>query len=90
MNNQVRSEACQGAATPIVGVGGEGGGLLIDDADPHTGEFKAIYVKEDCEFATVAGNIEGLNGTTWTKGEWIHGLFTSIELASGEVLAYRS
>lgn len=74
----------------VAGLGGEAGGTLVTDAGDHEGEFKAIQVITETVFDAVAGNIEGLVGATIPAGTVIHGLFTSIRIASGSVIIYRS
>ena len=70
---------------------GQAGVILIDDTDAHTGPFIAITALEDaavdiseCDMSY----IEDVADFTIPKGATIYGVFTSIELDSGKVLAY--
>ena len=70
---------------------GQAGVILIDDTDAHTGPFIAITALEDaavdvseCDMSY----IEDVADFTIPKGTTIYGIFASIELASGKVLAY--
>lgn len=85
-----RLESLSRTATPVVGLGGEAGGIFVTGAATRNGEFKAIQVLEDASFSTVVGNIEGLSGASVSAGQIIHGLFTSVTITSGTVLIYRS
>ena len=85
---------------------GQNGSVYIDDDDIHTGPFVAITAIEDSGVdASDCTNIEntmvdGASGTTGAttmttdftipKGVTIYGLFESIELDSGKVLAYKA
>ena len=71
---------------------GQAGVILIDDTDAHTGPFVAITALSDaavdiseCDMSF----IEDVEDFTIPKGVTIFGQFTSIELDSGSVLAYR-
>ena len=71
---------------------GQAGVVLIDDTDAHTGPFVAIQALEDavvdvseCDMSF----IEDVVDFTIPAGLTIYGRFTSIELDSGKVLAYR-
>lgn len=67
---------------------GQYGGLYINDTDAHTGNFGKIQVTSNCSITTV-GNIT-LTAATLPVGSIIYGIFTSITLGSGSVLAYKS
>jgi uncharacterized protein YcgI (DUF1989 family) len=71
---------------------GQAGLILIDDTNAHTGPFVAIQALEDavvdvseCDMSF----IEDVADFTIPAGLTIYGRFTSIELDSGKVLAYR-
>ena len=70
---------------------GQRGTVNTADTTAVTGEFSAIYVREDCVFS--AFTEENATGTitsdTWEKGEWIFGRITAYTLASGKVRAYK-
>ena len=71
---------------------GQAGVIMIDDTDAHTGPFVAITAMTDavvdvseCDMSF----IEDVADFTIPKGVTIYGQFTSIELDSGTVFAYR-
>ena len=71
---------------------GQVGSILIDDTDAHTGPYCAITALTDavvdiseCDMSW----IEDVADFTIPTGTTIFGRFTSIELDSGSVLAYR-
>ena len=71
---------------------GHAGVIMIDDTDAHTGPFVAITAITDavvdvseCDMSF----IEDVADFTIPKGVTIYGQFTSIELDSGTVFAYR-
>ncbi len=71
---------------------GQAGVIMIDDTDAHTGPFVAITAITDavvdvseCDMSF----IEDVADFTIPKGVTIYGQFTSIELDSGTVFAYR-
>ena len=71
---------------------GQAGVIMIDDPDAHTGPFVAITAITDavvdvseCDMSF----IEDVADFTIPKGVTIYGQFTSIELDSGTVFAYR-
>lgn len=71
---------------------GGGGCILIDDTVEHTGPFRAISALEDAEVDISECDmswIEDVADFTIPKGLTIVGRFSSIELDSGKVLAYR-
>lgn len=72
---------------------GQGGGVVIFDTNTYTGNFRWIQVITDCEFDTntISSNINqmtGIVGLAVPAGIGIGGKFTSIQLASGTVIAY--
>ena len=71
---------------------GQAGCILIDDLIEHTGPFVAITAITDaavdvdqCDMSY----IEDIADFTIPKGVTIYGRYTSIELNSGSVIAYR-
>ena len=79
-------------ATEQVGGAGMAGFELITDTQAHTGRFFRLYALE----ATVINTATVVNATGNTfsavpipAGGAIDGLFTSVTLTSGKVVAYR-
>jgi len=71
---------------------GQAGVIMIDDTDEHTGPFVAITAMTDAVVDTSQCDmtyIEDVVDFTIPKGVTIYGQFTSIELDSGTVFAYR-
>tara|TARA_R110000764_G_scaffold13133_1_gene37934 strand:+ start:1480 stop:1794 length:315 start_codon:yes stop_codon:yes gene_type:complete len=75
---------------------GQTGSIIIDDTVEHTGPFIAITVigTEDAVIDTSECNLGTLEDQPATitipKGGTIFGNFTSIELDSGVIIAYRA
>ena len=72
---------------------GQVGSILIDDTDAHTGPYCAITALTDavvdvseCDMSW----IDDVADFTIPKGVTIYGLFESIELDSGTVIAYKA
>jgi hypothetical protein len=65
------------------------GAEYIDGTDEVVGNFIAIQFLDDTVIDAIAGNIAGLDGESFEAGTIIYGRFTSIELVSGRVLAYK-
>ena len=68
------------------------GAVFISDTATHTGSFRALYFKEETVIAAAsANNWSGapLAAQTFAANTTIHGRFTSIQLTSGSVIAYR-
>ena len=60
-----------------------------DATTPTTGyKFVAIQVTEDAIFNALVGNMVNPTGLSLGAGTIIYGLFTSITLTSGKVIAY--
>jgi hypothetical protein len=64
----------------------------IDNTVAHTGRFWSLYALADAVIASAV--IENQTGNTFTsvplgKGDSIQGVFTSVTLASGKIVAYR-
>ncbi len=69
---------------------GEKGGIYITDTTAHTGDFDAITALETAVIAElISDNITGtLTSVPLPAGATIYGRFSSIDLASGKVIAY--
>lgn len=71
---------------------GQGGGIVISDSTPVTGNFRWIQGLTDFELdAIVSSNISnasGLIGYSFPGGVGIGGRFTSITVNNGIVIAY--
>lgn len=64
----------------------------ISDTAAHTGRFWQVYALEDSVIASAV--IENQTGNTFTAvplkaGDNVNGVFTSITLTSGKVVAYK-
>ncbi len=82
---------------------GQHGSTFIDNTTSNSGEWGIIYALEDTTFtALTSGNgpdgtalmkpgtgIANLNGLLLFAGQAIFGFFTTIELASGSIVAYK-
>ena len=75
---------------------GLNGGEYINTTDVHTGKWFAIQATEDTVLAAQASNITNLDdictgqdATTLSAGTVLYGNFTSIDLTSGAVIAYK-
>jgi hypothetical protein len=65
----------------------------IDDTATHTGEWCRLYALSAAVISTAT--VRGATGNTFATvpipaGGWIDGQFSSVTLASGKVIAYRS
>ena len=72
---------------------GQAGSVLIDDTAQHTGPFVAITALEDAAVDVSECDMSWIDDVadfTIPKGVTIYGLFESIELDSGKVLAYKA
>jgi hypothetical protein len=57
---------------------------------PDTGyKFIAVEITEDAVFSSLVGNMANSSGLTLPTGVIVYGLFTSITLTSGKVIAYQ-
>jgi hypothetical protein len=64
----------------------------ISDTAAHTGRFREIYAVADAVINTAT--IANATGNTFSAvplnaGDSIHGVFTSVTLTSGKVIAYK-
>ena len=68
------------------------GGVFIDDTAEHTPDtqdvFIAIKFVTNTQISAIEGNISGLAGASFDKGDSLLGRFTSITLTSGSIIAY--
>lgn len=69
---------------------GEYGGRYIDaSAGTVTGNFMEIHANQAAILGSVTSNITGLPaGYTMPAGDSLHGVFTSVAVSSGSVVAY--
>lgn len=69
---------------------GEGGSVYIDDTAAHAGPFDAIQALEATVVNALIGNMDDFAaGMPLPAGAVIFGLFSSITLTSGKVIAYK-
>lgn len=64
----------------------------ITDTAAHTGRFYKLYALADAVISTAT--VQNASGNAFTsvplgKGDQIEGVFTSVTLASGKVVAYK-
>lgn len=64
----------------------------ISDTAAHTGRFCRLYALADAVISTAT--VQNASGNNFTsvplgKGDQIEGVFTSVTLASGKVVAYK-
>ena len=73
-------------------LGADTGGTYITGTDPVTGSFYAITAIEATVIAAlISSNLEGtLTSVPVPAGCTIYGRFSSIDLASGKVIAYNN
>ena len=75
---------------------GQRGFVFTDDTTAVDGNFAAIQIITDTIFASLTalnstvGNLAGVSGITLTAGTIIYGPFTSYDLTSGKVIAYKA
>lgn len=76
-------------------INGLGGAMVIDDSAPHL--VNATILKAlggDVVFTGVIGNLkradgsDGLAGKTLSNGDFVVGVFSQVQIASGVLLAY--
>ena len=82
-------------AINIRNLSGAEGSLYINDTDAHAGIFFAVHCTEATVFADLSGNMENesaliSDATSFAAGTVIYGRFTSIDLTSGAVIAYKT
>lgn len=77
-------------ATPITGVMGELGGVIITGTSAIAGDFSAILFYENSVISsiTMPDFTGSLNGETIFAGSILYGRVTSITLTSGACIAY--
>lgn len=82
-------------ATGVKVQNGNNGGDYINNTTDNTGDWNAVYCTEDTVFAanTVCNinNFSALvtDATVFAQGQYLFGRFTTIDLASGAVIAYK-
>jgi len=64
----------------------------ISDTNAHTGRFWRLYALADAVISTAT--VQNASGNTFTSvplaaGDSIEGVFTSVTLASGKIVAYK-
>jgi len=72
---------------------GQRGFIYTDDTTLVNGNFAAIQIIADTVFAALTAlnsTVGGLVGVTLPAGTIIYGPFTSYDLASGKVIAYKA
>lgn len=73
---------------------GQNGSDLVEDTTAMSGNWFAIQIIEEAQFATLTDASMKVTGTlgscTFPAGCLIFGAFTAFELSSGAVLAYRT
>jgi hypothetical protein len=79
-------------ATQTAGTPGSAGFELITDTSAHTGRFFRLYAREASVVNTPT--VQNASGNTFSAvpipaGGAIDGLFTSVTLTSGKVVAYK-
>lgn len=72
---------------------GEHGTDLIQDTNAHNGFWHAITIIEAAEMTTLTDVTQSLVGSlasiSFAAGVTIHGIFTTITLSTGAVIAYK-
>jgi hypothetical protein len=79
----------------VYNLSGAGGSLYVNDTAAHAGNFFAVQCTEETVFADLTGNMENesaliSDATAFAAGTVIYGRFSSIDLTSGAVIAYRA
>jgi len=72
---------------------GQRGFIYTDDTTLVEGNFAAIQIIADAVFSALTAlnsTVGGLVGVTLTAGTIIYGPFTSYDLTSGKVIAYKA
>lgn len=71
---------------------GAAGFDVVDDTDPHTGDWVCIHALEDSELSavTATGSSGSLAGKTLLAGDRIFGPITAVTLTSGTVILYKA
>jgi hypothetical protein len=77
-------------ATPVNVINGYNGSeRVVTGTALRTGTFGAIYCNADTEFSVLTGSYAGtVTGITHEKGKWIYGVFTAVDLTSGDIDLY--
>ena len=71
---------------------GQYGATFISDTAVHAGDWYAIQVVADATFNALTDNWDGNTntGVAFSAGAILYGHFTSIDLTSGSVIAYKT
>jgi len=87
-----RDQSIEGIASDTSLSLGQGGAVYITDTNTYTGSFGAIQALADSVFNILeAGNWEGATSMLpLPAGATIFGNFTTFELDSGKIVAYRN
>jgi len=76
-------------AMPVNVINNFNGSERVADTNLRTGKFGAIYCNADTVFAVLKGSYAGtVTGITHEKGKWIYGIFTDVDLTSGDIDLY--
>lgn len=76
-------------STPVNVVNGYNGSQRVADTTLREGKFGAIYCNADTVFNVLTGTYAGtVTGITHEKGKWIYGIFTAVDLTSGDIDLY--
>ena len=70
---------------------GLNGSIFINDTNSHSYNYWfAIQIIEEAVIGALIGNMDGdITGTTLSVGTIIYGNFTTIQLTSGSIIAYK-
>jgi hypothetical protein len=76
-------------STRIINQKGQLGSIYIDDTAAHTGTFDALQALEATVVAALTGNMTDFTaGMPIPAGSIVYGVFTSVTLTSGKIVAY--
>jgi hypothetical protein len=76
-------------AMPVNVINNFNGSERVADTTLRTGKFGAIYCNANTVFAVLTGTYAGtVTGITHEKGKWIYGIFTAVDLTSGDIDLY--
>jgi hypothetical protein len=92
-NDENISPSVTGEVDALLTSLGQRGFIYTDDTNLVTGNFAAIQIISDTVFAALTAlnsTVGGLVGVTLTAGTIIYGPFTSYDLTSGKVIAYKA
>jgi len=76
-------------ATPVNVINNFNGSERVADTNLRTGKFGAIYCNSATVFNVLTGTYAGtVTGITHAAGKWIYGVFTAVDLTSGDIDLY--